>query len=204
MKKYNTIRQILTQFILIVFSVVLGLYLSERIEERKKQKESDVLLSKLKSEVTDNIKLLEDWVPYHQEINQNLDSLIDDTTFIEAFVNDKYAFYETLFTRGTFMAMFPTNDAWEIAKSHPLIVNVDYDKLLILSRIYSQQENTFEPGFKMFDVLNSKGINKKEEAKSNLALLSGHMKELIAREKDLLFFCRKGEVALNVEEDGDK
>ena len=48
------LKGIVTQFFLIVFSVVLGLYLSERIEERKNKKESEVLLAKIKLEAKDN------------------------------------------------------------------------------------------------------------------------------------------------------
>lgn len=72
MGNYNSIKQNITQVVLIVFSVVLGLYLSERIEERKKRKESYELLTTIKSEVKDNIRLVEKWGLYHQEINKNL------------------------------------------------------------------------------------------------------------------------------------
>lgn len=199
-KRSNTIKQIVTQFILIVFSVVLGLYLSERIEEGKKRRESNELLRTIKSEVNDNIRLLEDWVPYHQEMKKNLDSLSKDAAFIEEFINNKYIFFEKLFYRGSFMKMFPTNDAWDIAKSHPLIVNIDYDKLIILSRIYSQQANTFEPGFEMFDLLNSKDVNSQEDAKLNLELISNYMRELVAREVDLIYFYKKGEKILDLKD----
>ena len=79
------------------------------------------------------------------------------------YINYEYVFFEQLFTRGTFMGMSPINDAWDIAKSHPLIVNIDYDQLLILSRIYKHQENTFEPGFKMFELLNTKSQSRVNE-----------------------------------------
>ncbi|MEO1655580.1 MAG: hypothetical protein AAFU64_18705, partial [Bacteroidota bacterium] len=81
-KKRSTILEILIQFVLIVFSVVLGIYLSERIEEGKKRKESEELLAKIKSEVKDNIQLLEKWAPYHQKIHKNLDSLSKDSAFV--------------------------------------------------------------------------------------------------------------------------
>ena len=82
MGKYDAIKQNLTQVVLIVFSVVLGLYLSERIEERKGKQASDNLLVKIKSEVNENINLVEDWALYHQEIYENLDSLSTDEIFI--------------------------------------------------------------------------------------------------------------------------
>lgn len=199
----NNVKQIITQFILIVFSVVLGLFLSERIEEQKKQRESEVLLSHLKSEVKDNMKILEDWVPYHQEMKTKLDSLVQDDGFIEEFIRNKDIFFAKLFTRGTFMNMFPSEDAWDIAKSHPLIVNIDYEKLLILSRIHKQQEKTFEPAFQMFDLLSSKDVNSVKDAKANLEVIADHMHELIGRERSLVYFYRKGEGILGLTDEGE-
>ncbi len=179
-KRSNTIKQVITQFILIVFSVVLGIYLSERIEEGKKRQESDELLNTIKSEVKDNLELLEEWGPYHQAIKKNLDSLSKDERFVKDFVNDKYVLFDRLLTRGTFMSRRPASDAWDIAKSHPLIVNTDYNNLVILSRIYNQQEMTFDPATELIKLLESKDVNIERDAKLNLELMSNHMHELVA------------------------
>lgn len=194
----NSIKEYIAQFLLIVFSVVLGLYLSERIEERKEIQASGDLLTTIESEVKDNVKLLEYWVPYHQEIHERLDSLIDNAAFIEEFVGDKYVFFEKLLTRGTFMSRKPASDAWEIAKSHPLIVKIDYDKYLVLSRIYNQQEFTFEPGNEAFELFNSIGINAAEDAKSNLEIIANHVHELVAREQQLMSYYKNGEEVLGL------
>ena len=76
----------IAQLLLIVFSVVLGLFLSERIEEQKNEKEASKLLSKIISEVNDNKKLLEDWAPYHGAIAKSLDSLCNNELFVENFI----------------------------------------------------------------------------------------------------------------------
>ncbi len=201
MNRSNTVKQIITQCILIVFSVVLGIYVSERIEERKKRQESAVLLSKIKSEVKDNIRLLNKWVPYHHQIRNNLDSLSQDPAFIEEFIADKFVFFERLLTEGTFMGRSPASDAWDIAKSHPLIVNIDYDILLILSKIYNQQAVTFEPGYKMFELFNSKEVNTRTDAQSNLVLMSNHIDELTARERQLIYYYKEAKETLDLQDD---
>lgn len=81
MKK--AIIQNLTQIALIVFSVVLGLYLSERIEAYKNKKDAANILSKVKAEVNDNRRIIDYWSPYHQEIKAKLDSLIKEESFVE-------------------------------------------------------------------------------------------------------------------------
>ena len=201
MNRSNTVKQIITQCILIVFSVVLGIYVSERIEERKKRQESAVLLSKIKSEVKDNIRLLNKWVPYHHQIRNNLDSLSQDPAFIEEFITDKFVFFERLLTEGTFMGRSPASDAWDIAKSHPLIVNIDYDILLILSKIYNQQAVTFEPGYEMFELFNSKEVNTRTDAQSNLVLMSNRIDELTARERQLIYYYKEAKEILDLQDD---
>ncbi|MEO1258698.1 MAG: hypothetical protein AAFZ15_07865 [Bacteroidota bacterium] len=200
-KKRNAIKETITQFILIVFSVVLGLYLSERIEDGKKRQESDELLATIKSEVKDNLTLLEDWLPYHQEINKNLDSLSKDAGFIEEFIENKYALLDKLLTRGSFMKRSPASDAWDIAKSHPRIVNIEYKKLLVLSKIYNQQAATFEPATEMFEIFNTKDVNKEKDARSNLFLMSNHWRELVAREEQLMYYYKAANETFDLKDD---
>jgi len=82
----------ITQICLIVFSVVLGLYLSERIEDRKNEKEATKLLAKVKSELKENKTLLDEWAPYHREIVNSLDSLSENEKFITKFTRINLAF----------------------------------------------------------------------------------------------------------------
>lgn len=198
-KKKNNIKANIIQVVLIVFSVVLGLYLNERIEERKNRHESDNLLALIKSEVNDNVKLMGELTSYHQKMHEDLDSLCKSEIFVEEFVNDKSILFNRLFTRGTFLHRFPANDAWDIAKSHPLIANIDYDKLLILSKIYNQQNATFEPMHEMFEIHSSKDLNIKTEAKSNLEIIASKIKELVARELLLMHYYEEAEEILDLQ-----
>ncbi len=182
----NSLIQHLTQILLIVFSVVLGLYLSERIEERKNNNEAKKLLSTVLSEVRDNHQILEDWAPYHRQIATRLGSLSNDQEFINSFIEDRTVLYDKIFTEGTFMSTMPTDDAWDIAKSHPLIVNLDYHELLILSKIYNQQKSTFEPTEKISDLFFSPDFNAADQAQDNLLTFNNRMQEVASREQQLL------------------
>lgn len=143
---------------------------------------------------------MEKWSPYHLEVNENLDSLSNNSEFIEEFISNKSVLLSMLLTRGPFMARFPASDAWDIAKSHPRIVNIDYDKLLILSRVYNQQEITFEPGMEMFELNKSKNVNEKKDAKLNLELMSNHINELVALERQLMSYYNQAEEILDLKD----
>lgn len=185
----------ITQVILIVFSVVLGLYLNERIEDKKNEKEATKLLSKIKSELNENKKLLDYWVPYHGEIVESLDSLSNNEIFIQNFIKDHSTLYK-VFTRRTIMSDLPANDTWDIAKSHPLIVNFEYDELLILSKIYKQQEATYESFPKIIELLLSPDLNTKENARPNLQLFKNQLQDITSRERKLIGYYNQAEIIL--------
>jgi len=188
----DTVLKNITQVLLIVFSVVLGLYLSERIEDRKKEKEAARLMSKIKSELNTNKKILDKWVPYHRKVVEILDSLTNDEIFIEKFINDKTTLYAA-FTENTLMAELPTSDAWDIAKAHPLVVNFDYDELLALSRIYNQQESTFESIPRLIELLLSSNFNAPESAQKNLELFKDKLDDISLRELQLVDYYKNAE-----------
>lgn len=194
MKK--SIKNNITQLFLIVFSVVLGLYLSERIEERKNEKEAALLLSKIASEVNKNKELLEDWIPYHKKIFNRLDSLNNEESFIKSFIDDESVLFEEVITRGNLMGETPSDEAWDIAKSHPLIVHFDYDDLLILTRIYNQQAMTYEPVPKLIELFLSADFNSSENAKLNLQTFKNQMREVVSREIQLLYYIKERDKAL--------
>jgi hypothetical protein len=188
----NSVLKYFGQVLLIVFSVVLGLYLSERIEDKKNERNAQELFLKINSELNTNKQLLDYWVPYHKEIVNKLDSLSIDNNFIENFINDKSAIYEA-FSRGTIMSDIPSNDAWDIAKSHPLIVNMDYDKLLILSKIYNQQKFTYESISEIIELMISPEFNSKDQAKQNVQLFRDKLNEVYGREIQLLNYYNQAE-----------
>lgn len=177
----------LSQILLIVFSVVLGLYLSERIEERKNQKSANELVAKIKAELTSNKELLDYWVPYHGEVISLLDSLSNEQNFINEFIKDKSMIFRAM-EKGTIMGALPVNDAWEIAKSHPLIVNMDYDQLLLFSRIYNQQKSTYDPIYGLLELMRTPEFNAKETVKQGLEQFRTDIHEMYQRELQLLYY----------------
>ena len=186
MKK--SILKYIGQVVLIVFSVVLGILVTEQIEDHKNKKEAELLFSKIQSELKTNKKILENWVPYHKKVVKRLDSLYDDKKFIKSFIDNDGVLFQQILTKGTLMGGFPTEDAWDIAKSHPLIVHFDYDDLLIISKIYNQQAMTYKSVPQILEIFLSPKFNDKKNAKDNLYLFKNLMHETLSRENQLLEF----------------
>lgn len=174
------------QVILIVFSVVLGLYLNQKMVERTERQDAAKILNIIKSEVLGNQKILKDWGAYHQEIKFNFDSLVREEKFVEEFIANKEILFGKLFTRKTFMQESLSKSAWEISKNNPVISKIDYDKMLWLDKIYNQQKIAFEPAMEMFELYYSTGVNDVSVAAENLKIMSKFMSECAGRE-GLLF-----------------
>jgi len=188
----NSILKYFGQIFLIVFSVVLGLYLSERIEEKKNKRDAQQIFLTIHSELNTNKQILDYWTPYHKEIVDNLDSLSSDKSFIETFINDRSEIYSA-FSKGTIMGDLPSNTAWDIAKSHPLIVNMDYDQLFILSKLYDQQEITYSSMPELIDLMLSTEFNSKGQAYQNIQLFNNKLKEIHSREVQLINYYEQAE-----------
>ena len=189
----------LKKLLLIVFSVVLGIFLSERIEESKNKKEAELLLSKIKSEINDNKNLLEKWVPYHRVIVNRLDSLNKNEQFINSFIDDQSVLFTKVFTNGNLMGRAPSNDAWDIAKSHPLIVHFDYEELLIMSKVYNQQLSAFESMPELIQIFLSPDFNSQKKAKLNLQEFTNKFAEVVSREIQLMDYFKEADRILKIQ-----
>ena len=99
------------------------------------------------------------------------------------------------------MGETPANDAWEIAKSHPLIVNFEYDVWLSLSRIYKQQENTYESFPRIIELLLSPDLNTKENARPNLRVFKNQLQDIASRELQLIGDYNEAEIILEYQKD---
>ena len=96
------------------------------------------------------------------------------------------------------MSDAPSNDAWDIAKSHPLIVHFDYEDLLIISKVYNQQAKTYQSVPKFMELFLSVNFNAKEKAKTNLQEFQNQIREITTREIQLLSYCRDAEKILEI------
>jgi len=177
------LKEYIPQVLLIVFSVVLGLYLNQRLVDRNERAEANELLYLIIEEVKNNRAIMDEWHHYHFSAREIFKNLKSKDAFKEKFIDDKKILYDTLFTRGTLMQQMPSNSAWEIAKSNPLVSNIDYNYMQMLTDLYNIQEYMLEPALiKMSNFYHTTGVNRPEIAKENLDILYFYFHETVGRE----------------------
>ena len=128
-----------------------------------------------------------------------MDSTFSNESFINLFIEDRSALYR-IFSKNTIMGETPSNDAWDIAKSHPLIVNLDYEELFILSKIYNQQKFAYDPFFKLVDILLAPDFNEEEKARANLKMFQNRFANMVGLEIQLVNYYNQAEEILKFEE----
>lgn len=177
------------QILLIVFSVVLGLYLSEKINQRQDRQMAQQLVSYLKTEVKQCRETMLEWIPYHEKLKITIDSLIKDEAFIKQFEENPNALFYGA-DKGLFNGDI-TSTAWETALLNPAISEISYTQLKDFHKVYNQIDITFRPLEDMTDLVFSADFNAPNKSKQNLQVFSSLLWEMIGREKSLIFYCNE-------------
>ena len=184
-----TFKEILPQILLIVFSVVLGLTLTKRIETIQTRKKADKLVIHLKEEIAWNRTQVLDWMPYHQKLKTAIDSVSKEPSFISAFEEDLFVL-DSLASKGLFNGSINTA-AWETAKLSNAMSEIPYTLLKDISKVYNQLGATLDPIGDMGDLLMRSDVNAKGKSKGSLFTLSRQLRELIGREYRFLIYCNQ-------------
>lgn len=181
-------QEYIPQVVLIVFSVVLGLFLSEEISKRQDKKMAEQLVGHLKKEISHNREEILEWMPYHYKLRNKLDSAIGEEVFIKSFINDPNVLFEH-FDRGLFNGTINTA-AWETAVLNPAVSEISYEQLTDFSKVYKQIDITYKPLLvRLQDLTTAGDFNASESAAGNLQTLITLIQELAGREYSLLANC---------------
>jgi len=183
------LKEYIPQVLLIVFSVVLGLFLSERINKQQEKKMAKQLVSHLKTEVNQWRETMLDWMPYHKDLKNKVDSLRMNDQFIQSFEKNADVF-RNLSTQGIFNGTV-TSAAWETALLNPAISEISYAQLRDFSKVYTQIDHTTKSLYDVNDLYMDVDINTKGKSRKNLKEFSMLMNEFIGRETRLIFYCNE-------------
>ncbi len=187
MKKF--FREYVPQILLIVFSVVLGLYLNEKIQSRQDKRMAKQLVDQLRLEIKNNRATIIEWLPYHERAKAVIDSLKTEQKFIDSFVQDSRAIYQAA-PRGLFNGEL-SKSAWETASLNPAMSEISYHNLRAYSKVYSQMDITFQPIEKLSELFLSKDFNAQDQVEHTLFSSSRLFRELIGREYRFLIYCNE-------------
>jgi len=125
--------------ILIVFSVLLALFVTESINKLHERQKTKVLLKSIVNELISNKKAIQEMQVYNLQVLSRIDSALKDKNFQRKIVsNDE--FHITMIAPNGVLYRFLDNVAWTVAKNNDIMAKLDIESLSVLTYIYEDQD----------------------------------------------------------------
>jgi hypothetical protein len=161
----------LGECLLIVFSVILALAVTEFINNLNDKKRTHEILHQLKEELTDNLSLEKEQYNYHLQIVKRLDSAINDASMSAGFITNGLIHIDKILPAPHRVLLHDLYDgAWQIAKQNNVISKIDFSTYSLLNDIYNNQARITNSEDKIAQVLLSYDSRKPENLRTTLIL----------------------------------
>jgi hypothetical protein len=162
----------LGECLLIVFSVILALGVTELINNLNEKRRTGDVLHQLKEELIENKKNEEDQYAYHLQVLKNIDSALHHPEFAKKFINDSGEIDLTHTIAPEGVMRHDLNDvAWQVAKLNNIFSKIDISTYSLLNDIYNNQQRITNSEDKIAQVLLSWESRKSENLRSTLILV---------------------------------
>jgi hypothetical protein len=134
----NRWKDYLAQSLLIVFSVLLALGLSELMTSIREARQTQELIANVRAEVLRNQTAAQEQHQYNLRVLQNIDAALASTELQRQFVSNDELHLERIAPDGV-LYRYLHNAAWEVARSRNIAAKLNIATMSLLSRIYEDQ-----------------------------------------------------------------
>ncbi len=163
-------KEYLGECLLIVFSVILALILTEVIDNINDRKKTAEILRQLKAELINNKQLEEEQYRYHLQVLKNIDTALNNPAIAGKFISNGEINLNIIAPQG--VIRHDLNDvAWQVAKQTDIFSKVDFQTYSVLTDCYNNQQRITNSEDKIAQVLLSYESRKPENLKTTLMLV---------------------------------
>jgi len=161
--------------LLIVFSVLLALGVTELINSWHEKQEAKEILHQLREEIIHNKESEEIQYTYHLSVLHNIDSALHNDVFA-AQVIDSGEFHLSLIAPEGVLRRDLDDVMWQIAKQRNIFSHIDLKEYSLLARIYDHQQKITNSEEKIGAVLLSWESRKPENRRETFILMRDNYK----------------------------
>ncbi|MEP6596373.1 MAG: hypothetical protein ABJA71_10530 [Ginsengibacter sp.] len=134
----RTWKEYLGESLLIIFSVLFALLLTEIINKRHERQHKLEIINTLSAELINNKKAEEEQYQYHLQVLKNIDSALANPAFQHQFINNGEIDLDIIAPHGVLYR--DLNDvAWQVAKQDNIFSKINLSDYSLLTDIYDQQ-----------------------------------------------------------------
>src|SRR5215831_4771047 len=134
-------KEYLGESLLIIFSVFLALFLTERVTKLREERETKQVLHQLREELIDNKKNVDTQYNYHLQVIQNINAALRDPALAQQFISNGEinSTLSPIAPQGVLIK--DLNDvAWQLAKQTNVFSKIDLSTYGLLTDIYNNQQ----------------------------------------------------------------
>lgn len=168
----RTWKEYLGECLLIVFSVILALVVTEFINNLNDKKKTNEVLHELKDELIDNKKNEEEQYAYHLQTLKKIDSALANPAFAQEFIINGKINLDTITPPPHVVILHDLNDvAWQVAKQNNIISKIDLQTYSLLNDIYNNQQRITASEKEIANVILSRESRTAKDNRVTLLLL---------------------------------
>ena len=131
-------KEYLGESLLIIFSVLFALLLTEVINKRHEKQHTREMINAVREELINNKEAEEEQYQYHLQVLKNIDSALANPAFQRQFMNNGEMHLKTMAPDGVIYR--DLNDvAWQVAKQDNIFAKISLSDYSLLTYIYAQQ-----------------------------------------------------------------
>lgn len=159
----NSLPGLIIESLLITFGVLLAFAVDNWKSEARLQRDTQVVLQNLKSELLSNRSVVLEWLGYHDSLYVRLDGVIDGSLLLDSFDYIDKTVLNELYPEPSISYLLQKT-AWQTAHSAQVIKNFQYRTTYNLTHCYEHQnkvDNTLELLFRRVNDLPLTDINYK-------------------------------------------
>ncbi len=136
-------KEFLGESLMIVFSVLLALFLSEYVNNLHEKQQTKVQIKNIVNELDHNKKALQEMYVYNLQVLKKIDSALVNTKFQNKIINNDEFHLNLIAPEGVLYRYFD-NKAWSVAKNNNIISKIDIQSVIMLTGVYEDLEKTIK------------------------------------------------------------
>ena len=131
-------KEYLGEALLIIFSVLLALIVTEYINNLREKENTKDTLKNISAELSHNKKAIQEMNEYNLQVLAKIDSALENKKMQDELISNDEFHLKVIAPQGV-LYRYLDNEAWTIAKNNNVMSKVDGETIAMLTKVYENQ-----------------------------------------------------------------
>lgn len=156
---------------------MLALFLDNVIEDRREARIFNELLSHTADEMKSNLSIVDEWLPYHRSVIDEIDRYIASDELRRSLLTTDGIDYGLFMKRGLIQDFY-SNSSWQLAQQSEITSRIEFDVTYSISKAYLSQQNVNLTLKRFSDFVFERQTHDPDQLVNSLRILRNLLQEL--------------------------